>query len=600
VSLEILIITENQPFGSFLSGLLIDEGHATTCIRESKEALQVAQTGNIDLIIIELSTAQTGHLLTEERLQNQNATRQIPVIVISDCLELEDELGNVFDFIAKPPDTLRLHEDIAIIAKREWDPANRRTGPLGNADYQLFHDFLLALTGLHFDRRSRKILEMGLNKRMEVRRICGYRDYLQYLKRHGEDRHELQKLLRFLTVGETSFYRYQDHFTALRKLLAATPKSSRLRIWSAGCSTGEEPYSIAMTIMDTFADWQQRDIRILATDINNYSLKRARDGVYRPWAVRNMDKRHLDRYFDRTGESYIVTDHVKSLVEFSHLNLSTDNYPDPARDITELDVVFCRNVTIYFTPATTRKIMAKISASLKPGGHLFLGHAENLIGISSDFDRQRHGACFYYRKLEAALPVPGQLKSRPLSVPPAPPAARSASAPQTVSPDPEELHRQAVRLFDEENFSGAEELVEKILQGLPAHPGALVTKGFILANKGRFPEALALCSDVLAGHDLLADAYFLKGLLLDITNRPVEAVDEYRKAILLEMGFVMAHYHLGRLYVRLDRHSDGVREIRNSLKLLEKASPESVIPFSGGLSREVFMERLNRELTRIS
>jgi chemotaxis protein methyltransferase CheR len=142
--------------------------------------------------------------------------------------------------------------------------------------------------------------------------------------------------------------------------------------------------------------------------------------------------------------------------------------------------------------------------------------------------------------------------------------------------------------------------VEKILQSLPAHPGALVTKGFILANKGRFPEALALCSDVLASHDLLADAYFLKGLLLDITNRPAEAVDEYRKAILLEMGFVMAHYHLGRLYVRLDRHSDGVREIRNSLKLLEKARPESIIPFSGGLSREVFMERLNRELARIS
>jgi chemotaxis protein methyltransferase CheR len=597
VSLEILIITENQPFGSFLSGLLIDEGHATTCIRESKEALQVAQTGNNDLIIIELSTAQTGHLRTEERLQSQKSTRQIPVIVISDCLELEDELGNVFDFIPKPLDMLRLHEDIAIIAKREWDPANQRTEPLGNADYQLFHDFLLALTGLHFDRRSRKTLEIGLNKRMEVRRICGYRDYLQYLKQHGEDRHELQKLLRFLTVGETSFYRYQDHFSALQKLLAATPKSSRLRIWSAGCSTGEEPYSIAMTIMETFADCQQRDIRILATDINNYSLKRARDGVYRPWAVRNMDKRHLDRYFDRTGESYIVTDQVKSLVEFSHLNLSSGNFPDPARDITELDVIFCRNVTIYFTPATTRRIMAKISASLKPGGYLFLGHSEILTGISSDFDRHRHGACFYYRKLEAALPVSGLLKSRTL---PVLPFTRSAGAPQTVSPDPEELHRQAVRLFDEENFSGAEELVEKILQSLPAHPGALVTKGFILANKGRFPEALALCSDVLASHDLLADAYFLKGLLLDITNRPAEAVDEYRKAILLEMGFVMAHYHLGRLYVRLDRHSDGVREIRNSLKLLEKARPESIIPFSGGLSREVFMERLNRELARIS
>ncbi|MCM2356627.1 MAG: tetratricopeptide repeat protein [Geobacteraceae bacterium] len=616
MELRVLVINERESFCEFLSGLLTAEGHTPLCARGFREASRSATELCPDLIILEVCSADIGALEIVQRLQRGSETRQIPIIVVSDNPDLEYEFLNVFDFMAQPVDVARLRENLAMLA--EGRKKRLKIEPFTGSDHQLFYDYLINHSGLHFERRNLKILERGLSARMAALRINSYREYFDYLSRHHHDRQELQKLLTFLTVGETYFFRYHAHFDALRKFIAtelADKGNKRIRLWSAGCSTGEEPYSMAMTVMEALPDWRERDIRILATDINNRALKRAREGVYGSWAMRVIEQRYLDRYFDKVGKSYLIREEVKSLVDFSHLNLQTDPFPAADGEFRELDAIFCRNVMIYFSLPTTRRIVEKIAASLVPGGLLFLGHAETLFQISSRFERHSHGGGFYYREKKgrgaplfrepAAVPRPAAVPAsaeRPVRLLPAVVPRSQAPASVAAPPDPdlEGLYQKARSLFEAERFQEASELLAEVVRLNPDHTGALVLQGFVMANSGRFQESLRLCHQALAVNDLLPEAYFLEGLILDMTDRLGEAAEEYRKAILLRMEFVMSHYYLGRLYFRLGRATDGVRELRNTLKILEKGMKESIIPFSGGLSREVFLQQVREELAKVA
>lgn len=605
MKLHILIISESKTFGDFLTELLTSERHTTSFFQDTKAALNQIRSKAPDLVIIEISSAKDHGLEFDQRLQSMEVTRHIPVIVISDFLDLEEEMLNVFDFIPKPVDFARLHKDIdhlSLSTTRGGQPF--LVSPMSDQDYKLFHDFLLNSSGLHFDRNNRKNLERSLIKRMTALRLASYRDYYNYLIRFGENRRELQKLYQFLTVGETYFFRYHGHFDVVRNLLLSqllTGKSNRIRYWSAGCSTGEEPYSLAMAIMDALPDWRQRNIKIIATDINNQSLNKARDGVYRSWAIRSMDKKRLERYFDRVGQSFIIKDEVKSMVEFSHLNLSVTDYQRECPELHNLDAIFCRNVMIYFTATTTRSIVEKFTKCLKLDGHLFLGHSETLANISTCFERQRQENSFFYRlkSHKASVAPPARLIALP-TPPPPPLTAPVVTAPNVSTPSIEELYKRANELFDGEDYVAAEKLLDLLLQQDPTHVGALVAKGFILAYSGRSQEALELCNKLMSLNDLLPELYYLRGLLHDMTDQQNEAVSEYRKAILLDMNFVMPRHHLGRLYVRQGKKKEGERELRNSLKILSKEGQESLVPFSGGLSREVFMIQLQSALAKIS
>ena len=622
--LRVLIINERESFCDFLSGLLTTEGHTPVCALGFREAQRSAFRLKPDLIILEVSRQDIGALEIVQRLKRLDSTRHTPIIVISDYPELEYEFLNVFDFMAKPVDVRRLREDIEILAqgRKKRSPA-MEVEPLSSDDHLLFHDYLVTHSGLHFERRNLKILERGLVARMAALRIDTYREYYDYLTGNLDNRQELQKLLPFLTVGETYFFRYNAHFDVLKNILAtelADSRRKRIRLWSAGCSTGEEPYSLAITVMETLPDWRARDIRILATDIDNRALKKAREGVYSPWAMRVIEKNYLDRYFVKIGKSYLLNDEVKSLVDFSHLNLQTGEFPTPGGEFEDLDIVFCRNVMIYFSLATTRRIVEKIAATLAPGGYLFLGHAETLSQISSGFERHSHAGSFYYREKrdrlapeprgEASPPVPARelklIKSSvsPSSPSPSAPKATIKRQPARIPPQPEvctdDLFRKAEMLFEAERFHEASAVLAQLIRTKPDHTGALVIQGFIMANNGRFQEAIMFCNKALAINDLLPEAYFLKGLLLDMNDSPAEAVEEYRKTILLQMDFVMSHYHLGRLFYRLGKKTDGARELKNTMKILERARQGSVIPFSGGLSREVFLQQVRDELAKVA
>ncbi len=605
MSLNILIINRDEAVCGKISRFLRSEGHLAVCCSGEQNLLQQALEMHPDLIIAEVVLPDLLAIEIVKKLHRAAATRNIPVIIVSDFPELELELLHLFDFICKPIDLWRLREDINILVSGAKSRSSFiKVPPLTNEEHVKFHDLLIKHCGLHFERRNNRVLERGLASRMTALRMNSFSDYYEYLCKNMERRQELQKLLQHLTVGETFFFRYHAHFEALRRTvlpqLVSSSQQKSVRIWSAGCSTGEEPYSIAMAVMESIPDWKKLDIKIIATDINNRSLSRAREGVYNSWAMRVTEKTYLGKYFKRIGESYVVRDEVKALVEFSYFNLQST--PMPVGET--FDIIFCRNVMIYFTTATTRKIVANFTDSLKPGGCLFLGHSETLSQISAKFERHIHDGGFYYQK-KASPPGNTPVEAAKPVIP-----AKTGSPPQTPSSviapfatdhelNPDVLFARGVSFLFKEDFTEATAIFEKLLLLKPDHARALLGMGQILLGSGRIDAALDYCNRALAIDDLLPSGYFLRGLIYEMNERESESFGEYRKATLLKMDFVMPHYQLGKLCFRSGDHKTGLRELRNSLKLLEKSGRESIVPFSRGLSREVFIGQLRDEIQRV-
>lgn len=609
--LQILLISDNASFADYLNHLLGEAGHAVTTLHDPSQGFRAVRRQKPELIILAVEPARIAPLAVEHRVHTPEP-RVIPVVVISECLRLEAELLHVFDFIPKPLQIKRLLDDLTSLAQR-----NAPSCTPHEMEDELCREFskhILSSTGLHFEQRNRAALLRGLAKRMYALRIDNYREYLAYLKLHGEDRHELQKLLQFLTVGETYFFRYPAHFAALRERFNPPPPVDRpIRIWSAGCSTGEEPYSIAMTLMEALPDWRDRDIRIIATDINNRSLKLAREGVYSPWSLRITQGEQIGRYFDRVGQSFLIRDEVKSLVHFCHLNLSGPGHDEMWHELSALDAIFCRNVLIYFTPQAADQVLRRLADALKISGQLFLGHAETLLQHGSELEIRRQGKTFFYLKTQPRCtqgPQAPPCEPAPQTIPRVPAVPTRAAAPKAVSPPPPAafappppapLGVEAAReLFDQEEFDRAQELLDRILSEDPANAAALVLVAFIQAGKGELRQALMTCGRALELNDLLPEAYFLKGVILDAEDRLAEAADEYRKALLLEHEFVMPRYHMGRLHLRLGRQTEAAREIRNSIRILARHDGNDTVPFSGGLTRAVCMMQLQNALAQVA
>jgi len=608
---HVLIVDQDRLLCQMLEPLLAQTGCRVDCLSGTISPFSAIRDLSPDLVIMEIISSNVQGLETLRRLESRRTAEKIPVIVTSPRPELEYELPDVFDFLPQPLDHQRLLEDITLLANQT---ARRGAVPypsLNDEELGFFQEYLVTHSGLHFDRRNIKLLERGLMRRMRAINAKDYGDYYRYLTTYRDSREELKKLLALLTVGETFFFRYLAHFEGLihqvvPELLERNRREKTLRIWSAGCSTGEEPYSIAMVLQEHFPQLSEWQVSILATDINKQSLRKARQGIFGARALRVTDPFYRDRYFRPVGSEFQLDERIRKMVRFSYLNLQTGRYPNEENGTTDLDILFCRNVLIYFGLPTTRMIIEKFTKCLQPMGFFFLGHAETLMSISGRFQRiQNHGG-FYYRlqaegkPVAKPMPKPAIPAPKPVVKPPTPPlptpkAEDRVPIPAAVEekpqdPDIAELFQQAEQAFNRENFKTASQNYDIILRHDGKHVGSLIGKGFIHANQGEFDEALNYCRKALEANDLCPPAYFLRGLISELKDDLPLAVDEYRKALLLAMDFIMPHYNLSKVFRRLGRSEEGRRELKNTLRLLERAQDEAIIPYSGGLSRAVFLE----------
>ncbi|MEK6693286.1 MAG: protein-glutamate O-methyltransferase CheR [Nitrospirota bacterium] len=253
--------------------------------------------------------------------------------------------------------------------------------------FRLVRDFVRNHCGLYFDDESKYLLEKRLSRRVENYRLKNFEDYyhlLMYDKRRDE---ELSAVIDILTVNETYFFREFSQLRAFAEEIVpeiTERKKSRkkLRIWSAGCSTGEEPYTLAILMLEKgfIPEWE---IEILGSDINQRVLHVARRGIYKKSAFRNTEEYHIRKYFTDEGSgNYRVKDTVRGLVNFSLLNLMD---PFKVRFVGEMDIIFCRNVIIYFDLDSKKKVINSFCDRLTEEGYLLLGHSESLMNISTAF-----------------------------------------------------------------------------------------------------------------------------------------------------------------------------------------------------------------------
>ncbi|ETR67358.1 MAG: chemotaxis protein methyltransferase CheR, partial [Candidatus Magnetoglobus multicellularis str. Araruama] len=230
-------------------------------------------------------------------------------------------------------------------------------------------------------------------------------DYIRELQFRDPKQKELQAFLNILTTNETYFFREFEQLAAFAEhcLTEICDRkkglgSTKLRIWSAGCSTGEEPYTLGIIIKEMLENQQDWLVDILATDINTRVLKIAQNGIYEPRAIKDVPQEYLERWFQSfTSNKYTVKPEIKKMCNFQILNLMDRS---ALRKITNVDFIFCRNVLIYFDNDSRKQVVSNFYDILNPGGYIYLGHSESMTRISSAFKIRRKGGYIVYQKPE--------------------------------------------------------------------------------------------------------------------------------------------------------------------------------------------------------
>jgi chemotaxis protein methyltransferase CheR len=555
----------------------------------------------VDLCIIDLAEPALAAHVFMRRLP-----AALPIIAVVEGSGREFEFAEIFDVLTLPIDASRLGEDIDYLrsAARPGDPPPL---PPTDAEIEQFSEFFSEKCGLHFDRRNRKTLERGIQRRMRVVAAPSVAAYFTYLQNSLESRQEFKKLVALLTIGETSFFRFDPHFAALieqviPELIRHNRSSRRLRIWSAGCSTGEEAYSLAIILLQHFPQLANWDVTILGTDISHQSLATARQGHYQERTLRHVTPQLMKEWFSKEGTGWTVAERLRLLTRFSFLNLQSETYPNAKNGTTECDLIFCRNVMIYFRPETVRAVVSRLRRALRPGGYLFLGHSETLGAGFLDFVRCQHHGGTYYRaggeendflaqsnKADAARNKPSFILFEKIN-----------DNPLVTQHSPEKTKEKSGIISADKvnNKTTSPKTAAPVISSTEA-ANQLLDQGFSLADQGRLDEALSLCQQVLRTDDLSPRGYFLRGLIRAQQGENLAAAEDFQRVILLDIKAIMAHYHLAHVYRQVGRKSEALRSLQTVLRLLTKMGEEESIPDAKDWSVTGLMKRCKTELKQL-
>lgn len=503
-----------------------------------------------------------------------------------------------------------------------------------SAGLDRFRSIIAARLGLALQSLTRDELERIVEERLATN---GCRDPDNYLARL-ESRHFAEKELRALalrlTVGETYFFRHAEQFQAFTENVLpriAESSSRRLRILSAGSASGEEAYTLAVLVREHLPDSTSWDLGIAGVDINTASIQKARLGRYTEWSLRETPNAVRGKYFRMEGNESVLDAAVRQMAVFEERNLVE---PDSRFWAPEsFDVVFCRNVLMYFTPERMALVVNQITSSLRPGGFLFLGHAETLRGISRDFHLHHTHNTFYYQKreaLEAESGAPaveyslapstdfprhtqpselcasdswvdaiGQAARRIDALVPACPSAHRHQAP----PDAPGLSRQSavapsvgasMELLKQERYQEALDSLDSGEVDLDVR----MLRAVLQTNRGAIDKAEAECQAILAVDDMHAGAHYLLALCREHGGDLNSAVRHDQIAIYLDPTFAMPHLHLGLIYRRGGVGEAAHREFRRARELAAQEDSARILLFGGGFSRTSLMQICADELEK--
>ena len=453
-------------------------------------------------------------------------------------------------------------------------------------------DFLELHMGLHFPRARWRDLERGI---AAASRESGYSEaevFIHWLLSAPLTRTQIEGLASHLTVGETYFFREKSSFDILEQqilpeLLRARAKTEKhIRIWSAGCCTGEEPYSVAMLLDRLIPDLEKWNLTILATDMNPRFLRKAAQGTYGAWSFRDTPGWLRERYFTgRQGGRFEIQPRIRRMVTFSYLNLAEDAYPSLVNSTNAMDVILCRNVLMYFAQDRARKVVDKLQRSLVDGGWLITSPAETSTVLFSAFTAVEFPGAFLYRRIAAGGSRTGAVRhpvpwydgeaTAPHSPAPVAPSESGAFSVTRSAFAPEVLHEadglQATQTEDADSPEHDEHDTPR-------------RKARAYADEGRLAEASAWCEKAIAADKLNPVHYYLLAVIEQERGQSETAERALGRALYLEPDFALAHFALGNLCLSGGRQQEARRHFGNALALLRACPADALLPESDGLS----------------
>lgn len=431
--------------------------------------------------------------------------------------------------------------------------------------------------GLHYSAQRWADLRAGLQRAAHRLGVADIDRLLTLVERSPD---AWEEVIAELTIGETYFFRNAAQFAALREyilpdLIARRGMVRYLRLWSAGCATGEEPYSLAITLRESLPADPPWHISIVATDINRRFLERAREACYGNWSFRETPDAVRDRYFIPDHGRWRLREDIKRDVAFLQLNLVEPVYPSPQLGIIAFDIIFCRNVLIYFDEATARQVVQRLYDALIPGGWLVVGHAEPNIEMYRQFETHNAPGTVLYRK--------------PLHAPPFMPTSDlPASATQpTPSPEPPSLPPIPA--------------VEPPTRAPSLTPEERLDRARTAADCGDWSTAQAQVQLLLQEYPLFAPAYYLQAQIDEHQGLLEDALANYRRSVYLDPRFVMGLIGMAGVTARLNQPDVARRSLRQALHLLDGFSDDQVVdPLSQATAADLraYVELLLRQLQK--
>lgn len=495
---------------------------------------------------------------------------------------------------------------------------------IGTDEVERFRSIIAEHLGLQFEDAKFDFLGEVLRRRLDATgRPCAV--YLATDPSPGE----LGALAQELTVGETYFFRHNAQFRAfadhaIPDRRARHSGTRRFRVLSAGCASGEEAYTLAMILRDLLEPSETASV--LAVDVNPAVLAKAQRGRFSEWALRETTDDARQRWFSRDGRDMVLDQTIRTMVQFEWHNLAEE---DPVLwSADTYDVVFCRNVLMYLTPDVARAVVNRISRSLAPGGFLFLGHADTMRGLSSDFHLcHRHETFYYQRKdgvagevgREAPVPAVGagvtgvalaasvndadtwvdaiqsatdrvqQLVDSPRS---AAGGSASGNRARLIGWD----LGQPFELLRQERFAEALDLVESLPSEAGQDPDVLLLHAVLLIHSAVLGRAEDACKRLLAIDELSAGAHYLLALCRESAGDCTGALEHDRVATYLDPSFAMPRLHRGLLARRAGDFDTMRRELADAIMLLEREDAARLLLFGGGFSRHALIALCGAEL----
>lgn len=462
-----------------------------------------------------------------------------------------------------------------------------------------FSKFLTEQTGLHFPPSRLPDLQKGTDAAAGELGFSDPTAFINHMLDGGMTGDQLQVLVQFLTVGETYFFRDRRVFEVFEKEVLAPLVASRrrgqqrLRLWSAACCTGEEAYSLSICVRKVLPDLANWNATILATDINTLFLKKAARAVYSRWSFRDELPGLREQYFTPAGEGrWELISAVREMVTFGYMNLAEGSFPSVLNNTNAMDVIFCRNVLIYFSSEQSMRVLSKLAQCLVPGGWLVVAPAET-AGVSvPGLSPVNFGGATLYRKQAKADTLHHVVEKSPV------PSEISDSW-QTL------LDEKLPLLVKEEKLASREplpqnsesdqisEIPKAAAPGPVANVSELMTSAKRLANEGRLQEALTLCDELVVLAKMDPAAHYLRAMVMHELGVVDEAVSALKRSIYLEPTFILAHFGLGNLYRVRGRTGEADKHFENALVLAESLNYEDLLPEGDGLTAGRLAEIIN-------